>query len=116
VTGLRLQLAAFTTIAAIVIMAGAPLLQTLHQGCRLPHHDCGTTAKISRCCCDDRSAQSESTLVQERMNVRAHSGSLAALPCVAYVALPPVVSRPIHQPPPWRSLLDLPTLFAALLI
>jgi hypothetical protein len=100
VTRLRRHLAAFSTIAAIVAMSAAPLAQALHTTCLLPHHDCGTTAKISKCCCDDRSAgRSESTPVQERVDVRADGRTLAVLPHVM-LAPAPGPAWTVHTSPP----------------
>jgi hypothetical protein len=116
VTRLRLQLAALGTAAAILIMTAAPLAQALRQTCMLPHHDCETTAKISKCCCDDGAGRSESTPVQERVELRVSGTVIAALPHTGQMAAATGVARPVHTSPPLLCRLDLPTLFASLLI
>jgi hypothetical protein len=50
------------------------------------------------------------------VDIRADDSALAALPHGAHLALPSAVARPVHTSPPRLCRLDLPTLFAALLI
>jgi len=116
VTRMRLQSAALSAVAAILIMTAAPLAQALHQTCMLPHHDCGTTAKISKCCCDDGAGRSESTPVPERVEIRVSGTAIAALPHTGQIAPMTLIATSVHTSPPGLYRLDLPTLFAALLI
>lgn len=116
VTRIRLQFAALSAVSAILVMTAAPLAQALHQSCMLPHHDCGTTAKISKCCCDDGAGRSESTPVQERVEIRVSGTAIAALPHTGPSAPATLVATSVHTSPPPLHRLDLPTLFAALLI
>ena len=119
VTRVRLNLAAFSLIAAMVAMAGGPLLaQALHPACAATHHDCGkTAARIARCCCDDHDApRAEASPVQSRVEVRADLSTTIAPMNLVHVASPLKAPIAVQTSPPRLCLLDLPTLFVSFLI
>ena len=117
VTRLRLQLAALGTAAAILIMTAAPLAQALYQTCMLPHHECGKTARIVKCCCGDQDAsRNDSTPVQSRLEVRGDMTVASVVPNVTRVVSQLASFAPVDSSPPRLCLLDLPTLFVTFLI
>jgi hypothetical protein len=118
VTPLRTKLAALSLVAAIAGMTGgAVFAQAIHAVCDAKQHDCGKTAKISKCCCGDQdAAQADAAPVQSRVEVRADLLATPALPNGVHTAPAPRVLSPVRTSPPRRCLLDLPTLFATFLI
>jgi hypothetical protein len=113
-----MKLGAFGLVAAMIAMTGgAVLAQAIHPVCGAKQHDCGKTAKISKCCCGDRdAARTDSTPVQPRVEVRADISATPALPRVIQVAPTRQALTPVHSSPPRLCLLDLPTLFSTFLI
>jgi hypothetical protein len=117
VADLRLKVAALSLVAAFVAMTGGPLFaQAMHPVCVAKQHDCGTTARISKCCCGDQDpTPTESTPGQPRVEVRA---DISATPAI--LKLIPTPARQaltrVQTSPPRLCLLDLPTLFATFLI
>lgn len=117
-TAVRMKLAALSVVAAIVAMAGGSVFaQAIHPVCVAKQHDCGKTARISKCCCGDQGApQADSTPVQSRVELRGDIPTPAALPNVVLVAPAPQALSPVQTSPPRLCLLDLPTLFVTFLI
>lgn len=118
VTPLRMKLAALSVVAAIVATTGGSVFaQAIHPVCVAKQHDCGKTAKISKCCCGDQEAAwTDSTPVQPRVEVRADLLATPALPNVVHIAPAPQALSPVQTSPPRLCLLDLPTLFSTFLI
>jgi hypothetical protein len=118
VTGLARRLSALTLVVALVATtSGSAFAQGRHPGCEAKQHDCGQTAKISSCCCGDPGTPKEAgTPAQTRADV---SSGVATTPLPPQFEQPPAVADgavAIHASPPRLALLDLPTLFACLLI
>lgn len=113
-----MKLAAFSVVAAIIATTGGSVLaQALHPVCIAKQHDCGKTAKISKCCCGDReAARTDATPVQSRVEVRADLSATPVLPNVVHIAPAPQALSPVQTSPPRLCLLDLPTLFSTFLI
>ena len=118
VTALRMKLAAFSVLTAIVAMTGGPVFaQAIHPVCVAKEHDCGKTARISKCCGGDQAAaRTDATPAQSRIDVRADLSAAPALPNVVSIAPAPQALRPVQTSPPRLCLLDLPTLFVTFLI
>lgn len=117
-TALRTKLSTIVLVAAVLTAAGAPVFAAqLHPVCAAKQHDCGTTAKISKCCCDDQgSATNQSGPAEAKVQVAAHFSTftgqfMTTLPTDARWSL-----AHAHASPPRARALDLPTLFASLLI
>jgi hypothetical protein len=117
VTRLRMKLAALSVVAAIVaVTGGAVFAQAIHPVCVAKQHDCGKTAKISKCCCGDQdAARIDSTAVEPRVEVRADISATPALPKVIPAPTRQALT-PVQTSPPRLCLLDLTTLFATFLI
>lgn len=97
--------------------AGAVFTQAIHPVCLAKQHDCGKTAKIAQCCCGDSGVtQNEGTPVQSRFEIRADLSQAPAVTSDVQVATTPHALIRVHMSPPRLSHLDLPTLFASLLI
>jgi hypothetical protein len=113
----RTNLPAMVLVAALLGAIGAPLFagQT-HPACVTKHHECGQTATITSCCCDDQGNANQSGPIESRIRVSADlsavSGALVSV-CVhdAQRRMMRPSPSPLHGAP-----LDLPTLFASLLI
>ena len=118
VTPLRMKLAALSLVTAIIAMTGgAVFAQAVHPVCVAQQHDCGTTPRVSNCCCDDQDASwTDSAPVQSRVEVRADTTAMPALPNVISIAPAPQRLHPAQTSPPRLCLLDLPTLFVTFLI
>jgi hypothetical protein len=114
----RSKMLAIALIAAVISAFGGPAFAGLiHPVCAPKLHECGDTARITKCCCDDQGeASNQAGPVESRVQVN---------PDVTFV---PVVFRSMdcsglyrsfvrpHTSPPRATPLDLPTLFASLLI
>jgi len=99
------------TAAAQAFAGGA------HSTCAAKQHECGRAATITSCCClDQDDTSSQGGPVESRAQI---STGLTIAPAPAIAApLPDVfqtIARP-HTTPPRAAPLDLPTLFASLLI
>ena len=117
-TTLRTKLAAIALIVGTLsVMGGSVFAQDRHPVCAAKQHDCGSTATISNCCCGDQgAAHNEATPVQSRAEGKAGQPAIVALPHVVHVVSAPQPLSAVHTVPPRLCLLDLPTLFASLLI
>jgi hypothetical protein len=113
----RTALSAIALLVAITGTATVPAFAGLiHPVCAAKQHDCGTTPKVSKCCCgDEQSSENGGTPAQSRIEVRAPLQSTLAVTSAVLVATPPAV-RTVHSSSPHRSPVDLPTLFSSLLI
>jgi len=87
-----------------------------HPVCETKQHDCGKTAKISCCCGDLGQLFDASVPAQARTELTKDLAVALTLPSFVQ----PVVRQPllsaVQASPPRLALLDLPTLFATLLI
>jgi hypothetical protein len=115
-----MQLAAFSLVAAIfALTGGAVFAQGVHPYCAAHQHDCGKTVRLSNCCGGDQDASwTDSAPVQSRVEVHADMTISSALPALvhALATAPAAIAPKITSSPPGLCLLDLPTLFATLLI
>jgi len=117
-TRLRRELAALSIVTAMIAATGGPLFaQASHPVCVAQQHDCGKTAKISKCCCGDQApSRNDSAPVQSRVEVCADLSATPALPHTVRIAPASQALGPVQTSPPRLCLLDLPTLFVTFLI
>jgi hypothetical protein len=118
VTTARGRLSVVVLIAAVASAIAAPVFAApIHPACAANEHDCGKAIRIVSCCCDDRSdASNPSGPVESRVRV---VPALTFTPLVAATTDGPRLQRmslEIQTSPPRTTPLDLPTLFASLLI
>ena len=110
-----------SVISLVVALVGSTSLSAfvaaVRPVCAAEHHDCAKTPTIKACCCGDPSGTSDHT--GPMVSKVTFSGTLVPVaPIVADIVLPasPDASRAAHASPPRSSRVDLPTLFASLLI
>lgn len=115
---LRMKLAALSLVTAIfALTGGAAFAQAVHPYCAAKQHDCGKTAKLSKCCCGDQDASwTNSAPVEARVEVAADMTAVPAPPSLVSVPPAPQWLHPIQTSPPRLGLLDLRTLFVTFLI
>jgi hypothetical protein len=117
VTPLRARIIAVALVATSLATTGSLFAQQLHDVCTARQHRCGEMARITQCCCGEQSlARHESTPVQVRVEERVEFTAIAAVPNAELTIIAPVVGAFIQPSPPRLKPLDLPTLFATLLI
>jgi hypothetical protein len=118
VTGLRRKIAALALVAGILAATGGSVFALdRHAACAAKQHDCGTSATISSCCCGDQGAVlNETTAAQPRVEIQAGLSAVPAFPHIIHVAPTPQALSAVQTSPPRLCLLDLPTLFATLLL
>ena len=104
-------------ILALVTAAGAPVLAAqLHPACAAQHHDCGKTATLMTCCCGDQGDPSNpSSPAESRVQVTPDVAPAVGVLAQTLVARTMAVIHVLASPPRTAPL-DLPTLFATLLI
>jgi hypothetical protein len=118
VQSLRKALSAIALAVTTLGMATVPAFAfASHPTCTAKHHDCGKAPTITTCCCgDEQSSQTDSTPGRPRVEVHAN---VTAVP-VGVDVLDLVTSAhalvAARTAPPHQSRVDLPTLFASLLI
>jgi hypothetical protein len=95
---------------------GAVFARAAHPICVAKHHDCGQTARMSSCCCGDQDVSRNDSTPGQSRTVRPDVSVTPALSCAFDFATAPRPASAIQTSPPRLCLLDLPTLFAALLI
>jgi hypothetical protein len=111
-----------SAMALLVAVLGASTIPAFalmsHPTCTAKHHECGRTPAIAKCCCgDEQSSPSNSTPAQSHVDVRADFAPIATVGILAAApATAPHVPLAIKTSPPHQYLVDLPTLFASLLI
>jgi hypothetical protein len=112
-----MKLAALSVVAAMFAMTASTFAQANHAVCAAKQHDCGKVATISACCCGDQDAgRSDSTPVQDRVDLRAEAATPVNLPAATQVLPALAIVLPVQTSPPRLCLLDLPTLFATFLM
>jgi len=118
VYSVRTKLPAFVVIAAIVGAIGVPVFAgQIHTVCATVPHDCSHALKITTCCCD---GQSDTSNRGGPVEAKVQLNPMLPLDPAVFVttALPKphrTMVRP-HTSVPRVGALDLPTLFASLLI
>jgi hypothetical protein len=105
-------------LVAVIATTGVPVFAgQVHPLCVTKEHDCGRTAKITQCCCGDQGDTSnQGGPVESRVHLNA---SLIPTPGVSAITGSADLCRMIvraHTSPPRAGPVDLPTLFASLLI
>lgn len=118
VTRLRIRIAALAIIAGLLTGASASALAGGRNAvCVAKQHDCGKTARITSCCCGDAGAQDDaSTPAQSRVETTPAVVATAVLPLFVDIVPATHPAPAVHTSPPGMWLVDLPTLFATLLI
>ena len=114
----------YARLPIVVLMAsllattsGSIFAESIRALCVTQRHDCGRAATISTCCCGNHSAaQHEAAQVPSRPKLRIDHSVTPAVTSGVQVATTPRASVHDHTSPPRLCLLDLPTLFACLLI
>ncbi len=117
-TRLRTKCSALALIVGLLAATTGPMFaQDRHPVCETKQHDCGKTAKISSCCCGDL-GQLRDASVPAQTRTELTKDVAVTLPLSSFVQ--PVARQPllsaVQASPPRLALLDLPTLFATLLI
>ncbi|MBZ5558314.1 MAG: hypothetical protein LAO77_13670 [Acidobacteriia bacterium] len=116
---LRIRLSALVLMAAVIATNGAALLAAgpQHAACVTTHHECDQTTTIRSCCCNPRDDSSnQGGPLESRVQIGADASAVPLVPAIILVADSSHLSVPVHTSPPRAVPLDLPTLFAALLI
>jgi hypothetical protein len=109
--------AAGLVFAISAVAGGSVFSQAAHPICVAKHHDCGQIARMSSCCCGDQDvSRNDSTPGQSRTDVRPDMSVTPSFSFAVYFATGPNLASAIQTSPPRLCSLDLPTLFAALLI
>jgi hypothetical protein len=114
----RSTLPAIVLIAVVIGAIGVPVIAgQMHPVCAPKQHDCGDTARITKCCCHDQGeASNQSGPAEPRVQVNPHSTFAPAVFASCDVSRLYRATLRSHTSPPRASPLDLPTLFASLLI
>jgi hypothetical protein len=118
VKSVRTTLSAIALLVAVIGTTTAPAFAGLaHPICAAKQHDCGKTPSIKSCCCGHaQTSPASSTPVQSRVEMRSDLTLMPAATSAVQVATTPHAPLAVHTSPPHRALLDLPTLFATLLL
>jgi hypothetical protein len=118
VAGLRTKLAALALITGLLAAAGGSLFaQDTHPACAAKQHDCGKATRISECCCGDPGAARDAGApARSRTELSRDTSVALTLPQFVRSVQPAPLSSAVQTSPPRLCLLDLPTLFATLLI
>jgi hypothetical protein len=114
----RSRLPAIVLIAVVVGAIGVPMFAgQIHVLCAPKQHECSPTAKITSCCCDDQGeASNQAGPAEPKVQLNPHQTFAPAVFASSDASsLYRATVRP-HTSPPRASPLDLPTLFASLLI
>jgi hypothetical protein len=114
----RTVLPAVALIVTFLGVTAAPAFAgILHPICAATHHDCGNTTKIASCCCGDEfNGSAQSVPAQARTQV--DSGAAVLDGPIVPSSLDPVRLNTMFRAlaAPRAAPVDLPTLFACLLI
>lgn len=107
-------------VTAVIGLQASTLVEAngRHPVCAARQHDCGGTARIARCCCGGNSQSTNPPApVQTQVQVGPDvSVAVVALPPAPLPAADSLCTAGIDQSPPHRATIDIPTLFASLLI
>lgn len=116
---LRAKVSAIALIMTMLAMTSADVLgaQGRYDMCTARQHDCGTTAKIARCCCGSQNDSSRSPApVEARAQIAPDVTAVPIVVSTAALLSPDTRTSQIESSPPPLPHADLPTLFASLLI
>jgi hypothetical protein len=105
-------------LAAVIIASAAPVLAAQeHPVCAASKHDCGKTARLTRCCCGDHgNPAGRGGPTESRVQVTPQWAPLVGTPVDAPAAEPGLIAVRANASPPRTAIFDLPTLLATLLI
>ena len=112
-------MSAIALIVATLAAGGAGVLgaQGRYDMCTAKQHDCGTTAKIARCCCAGQNDSSRSPgPVEARTQIAPDVTVVPIVVSTAALMSADTRTSPVQTSPPLLPHADLPTLFASLLI
>ena len=110
-----------TAISLVMALAGSISLSafagTAHRVCTTKQHDCGQPETIKPCCCGDQTQSSDPAgpIAAKMKIVPAHAPTAALFAEVVFRAAASIDARG-DASPPRAAPVDLPTLFARLLI
>ena len=118
VTRLRTRCSALAVIVGLVAATAGPLFaQDRHPVCETRQHDCGKPTKISSCCCGDLGQFRDASVpAQPRTELTKDVAVTVILPSFVQPVARHALPSAAQTSPPRLALLDLPTLFASLLI
>jgi hypothetical protein len=110
-------LSTIVLLVAVIGITGVPVFAAeVHPVCATKQHDCGRTAKITCCCEDQGNTSNQGGPVESRVQLNASLIPAAGVSAITGSAdLCPMIVR-AHISPPRAGPVDLPTLFASLLI
>lgn len=115
---LRTKCSALALLVVFLAAAAGPVFaQDRHPACETRHHDCGNPAKISSCCSRDLGQFRDASVpAQARTELTRDVAVTLTLPPFVQPVARQVLLSAVQASPPRLALLDLPTLFASLLI
>ena len=118
VTRLRTTCSALAVIVGLVVATAGPVFaQDRHPVCETRQHDCGKPTKISSCCCADLGQFRDASVpAQPRTELTKDVAVTVILPSFVQPVARHALPSAAQISPPRLALLDLPTLFASLLI
>jgi len=104
-------------LVAIAALNPPVAAQSTHGGCAPKHHACGGTATIAPCCCGDRSDSSNpGGPIESRGQLAADPSPIPVAISAASLTGASNAGASVHISPPRFCPVDLPTLYASLLI
>jgi hypothetical protein len=111
------SLSAISVVVALIGSASvSAFVAGIHPLCTAKQHDCGTGPLIQACCCADQSGTTDQTAPNAKVTFNVTLLPVAAVAAHLFVPVSTHASMPTVVPPPRSSPVDLPTLFASLLI
>lgn len=115
---LRTKCSALALLVGFLAATAGPLFaQDRHPACETKHHDCGNPARIASCCCGDLGQFRDASVpAQARTELTKDVAVTLTLPPFVQPVARQVLVSAVQASPPRLALLDLPTLFASLLI
>jgi hypothetical protein len=111
-----MYLSAVSLVVALVGSAALSAFGGVHPICAAKQHDCGSGPRIQACCCGDQSSTSDQTAPSAKVTLNATLLPVAAVAAHMFVPVSKHAFTHALAPRPRSSPVDLPTLFASLLI
>jgi hypothetical protein len=96
--------------------ASALLAWQPHDDCPMSQQECPRTPTIGPCCCDGQNSSNQGAPIESRVLVVANLSAVSLPLAISGIADSPQLFVRVHTSPPRAVPLDLPTLFATLLI
>jgi hypothetical protein len=117
VSVLRLKCSAFLVVAVMAATnASALLAWQPHDDCPMSQQECPRIPTIRPCCCDGQNSSNQGAPIESRVLVGANLSAVSLPPAISSLVDSPQLFVRVHTSPPRAVPLDLPTLFATLLI